>query len=791
MNVRTTIILVAILALAVGYLAISQSGWLGKPQDQPKLEQEAQKLLPAMSEVNKLVVETPGVSKIVLVRQGKEWRLSEPVDAPATDYEVTSTVSVVSGLAYVRKYRPADADFPKDDLTRLAAPQKIVSLGDDKGASVTLKVGQNVPLKPRQLYVQLQGDPNVYVIEAGLNDALKKGLDSYRLAAVAKFDAVQAQRVEVRGDEHFQLIRSGGEWALDKPVAGRADQDKVRALLASISAVSAEKFVDDKPRDLAGYGLEQPALTVSVDLVEPTAATATPTTGAATQPQKMRTMTLAFGPPARGKVFAKLADQAWVFQTDESKLKDLQPKVADLRDKKVFDLAGKDVTRIQIDMLVAGKATLEKVDDQWRMKAPFEGMCEKEAVEQLLTSLRELKASEFVDNPTTLVAYGLEPPQGRITLDLRGSDKTFTVLVGKSSPSGQMGYTQGEAAKSVAVVSSAEFNTLCRPAAAYWSRALLVVPEDAGVTGVEITRPEGVFEVRLAKGSEYELVKPVQAPADGENVRALLTAARTLKPEKMISLDKALPANLREGKPLRLVLTYETPVPATATATATAPAAATAPTTSTAPATASAPTRPAMQSRRSGALLVWKDKTRTLVWMEGASPVAVGEMPADYYDKLSAELRDRVVVKLDADKATSFKMDVGETPLEMVKTSDGWRYTIDRHVKTDDAKVKAFLNELAGLKAKRFVEYGEQSDLARFGLDKPALVLEVKLEGGKLIQLKVGRTGPVGTDGLYAASSEVPGVFVLAPDTTSKFQKSAEDIRKAPAADVPPPPERP
>ena len=177
-------------------------------------------------------------------------------------------------------------------------------------------------------------------------------------------------------------------------------------------------------------------------------------------------------------------------------------------------------------------------------------------------------------------------------------------------------------------------------------------------------------------------------------------------------------------------------------------------------------------------LLVIKDKGKSYVWRQGAKPVAVGELDKSLHEALAAELRDRKVLEIDADKAVSLKMDLDKLAMEFSRAGDVWRYAQDRFIKIEAKKVKQFLEQLAGIKAERFVDYGKKPDLKRFGLDKPALIILVKTETGKAIRLAISRTGPVATRGHYASSSEVPGVFVLTPSAKTRMTKGLKDFRK-------------
>ena len=82
-DLKTTVILVVLLVICVGYVVVFHSGWLQKPPTTQPAE-ESKKLTPDVGKVVRLAVDKPRGGKLVLVRKLDEWRLAEPVDAPAT-----------------------------------------------------------------------------------------------------------------------------------------------------------------------------------------------------------------------------------------------------------------------------------------------------------------------------------------------------------------------------------------------------------------------------------------------------------------------------------------------------------------------------------------------------------------------------------------------------------------------------------------------------------------------------------------------------------------------------------
>src|SRR4051794_499486 len=55
------------------------------------------------------------------------------------------------------------------------------------------------------------------------------------------------------------IERKNGKWALTAPAAFNADQDAASGLVTSLSPMTADSVVEDKPTDLSKYGLSTPS----------------------------------------------------------------------------------------------------------------------------------------------------------------------------------------------------------------------------------------------------------------------------------------------------------------------------------------------------------------------------------------------------------------------------------------------------------------------------------------------------------------------------------------------------
>lgn len=770
MNVKTTIVLVILLAAGLTYLAVTQMGWL--PSAGPHPAAPADTFAPLTDQTGNIVELTIDslAGKTVLLRHDDGWVLGGP-DAPADKALADSAVGTFTTLRYVSRYAPGSRDYPKDDQTSLSAPLGTVSFKNDKGQANSLKIGRPVALTANQRYVQLGGSDDVYVIEPDVMAALNRSPDDYRDKSVCPFKTEQAQRIVIHARDQYTLVKTDGKWAIESPSPGRAVEGQVTSLLSAMAGLKASRFVENAPSSLVPYKLDDPRVFISVDLSE------TPTTPAASAPAAalpIRTVTLQLSSPIDGKVFGKLAQKSWIFQVDAAQVAALQPRLLDMRDKSVLDIGLQEIARLELQPAGQPAATLEKIDGNWKMTAPFAGPAQPDAVEKLVKTIQDLKASDYADAAGVPVLTGLEKPAARIAISLRGSDKTITLLLGVKTPSGQMGYAQEASSKTVAVIPADSYDVLTQAPSAYWQRKLLELPPPAGLAELRLQRGGQNIVVAQTAFGQYQMTAPLQAKADFDNVEAILSAAQSLQANKLVSLDKQLPQRFENaaGRITAEFVFAQNPPPATTSA----------PASGLASAPASAPA--SQPAGKTFVLAMVKEGGKTYLWRPDQQTIAVGEADGAVYDYFDAELRDRAAFAFASAKVTGLTITAGDKTLQLVRNGGDWADAADRFVKIDNRSVQKFLDDLAAVKAVRFVQINPQ----KADLDKPAKSLRLELEDGKSLDLKVSNIGPENSSDLYALGSDSGGVFVIPAESAKNISANLADFQaKAPAPELPSP----
>lgn len=280
---------------------------------------------------------TRGGETVALKKSGDSWIYESDPACPLDQTLVKQMVSVSTSLTASRSFTSQDlAEYGLDQpacsilLTDAGGGKKSFALGDRN--EVTL-----------EYYLTADGGDTVYLVDAALYDAFDKGgLDLVQKEAVPNMDNATRLSIE-RPDGALTLSlaktadSSGGTgtdgenaagpapvWYLEQPGAAPATLDtaKVTELLSELTQLAFRKCVryNAADIDLAEYGLDEPAATVTVTYPAVAAGTDSGSGGAEAQPGgASATFTLALG-DVFGEDYrcARLIGSKMVYLIDES-----------------------------------------------------------------------------------------------------------------------------------------------------------------------------------------------------------------------------------------------------------------------------------------------------------------------------------------------------------------------------------------------------------------------------------------------------------------------------------------
>ena len=167
-------------------------------------------------------------------------------------------------------------------------------------------------------------------------------------------DQFQEIRIKKLTGETQDLKLVDGKWRVVEPKPLAADQDTVTSMVTSLSALTADKTIDDNPSDLSSFGLTTPTLDITITKKD--GKTAGVLVGDAT--------------PTNSGNYAKLSDSPKVYTIASYVKTGLDKSDNDLRDKRLMTFDSDKITRV----VLAAKGTPvefgKNAQNEWQILKP-------------------------------------------------------------------------------------------------------------------------------------------------------------------------------------------------------------------------------------------------------------------------------------------------------------------------------------------------------------------------------------------------------------------------------------
>ncbi len=239
----------------------------------------------------------------------------EPTAVDADPAEAISLAQAISNLESVREVVDNPADLTQFGLSD---PPVIVEFKAEGGVGGSFKLGNKNPTQS-EIYAMKDGANSVVLVSAFQESSFTKEPFALRDKRILKFDREKADTLSLeKGGNSMELARSGSEWRVVTPVAGRSDYSAVEGFLTRLSSANMSTLVDEQPADLAKYGLDKPAMTVTI--------------GAGSS----KTV-LEVGKTENDQTYARDASRPMVFTVDSTLQGDLNKSFDDYRKKELFE----------------------------------------------------------------------------------------------------------------------------------------------------------------------------------------------------------------------------------------------------------------------------------------------------------------------------------------------------------------------------------------------------------------------------------------------------------------------
>jgi Domain of unknown function (DUF4340) len=219
--------------------------------------------------------------------------------------------------------------------------------------------------------------------------------------------------------ETIEITKTGPDWFIISPIQTRADNAVVSSLLSAACSAKSERTVEEKPKDLSGYGLKDPSLKLTV-------------TKDATSPAQE--IWIGENTPVAYGIYAKTNGSEAVVKTARTLKSSLEKDLFALRDKNIVSVARNDLSEVEIhnakENIILSRSSSDG-RESWNLSR--ENIpAEITEWNKTLTPLIELKASKVVaEKAEDLASFGLNKPIAKITFTQTNKSRQV-VLFGKT-----------------------------------------------------------------------------------------------------------------------------------------------------------------------------------------------------------------------------------------------------------------------------------------------------------------------------------------------------------------------
>jgi len=231
--------------------------------------------------------------------------------------------------------------------------------------------------------------------------------------------------IEIQSQETSSLeFQTNGLWRA-LPQGFPADPGLVRELLSALNRLRVVEFIDVViAPDLPNYGLAAPILKYTLRSAPTNSATGT----------NALLAELTFGTNQAGKVFARRADENFVFGITTNEFQHLPAASWQLRECRIWNLSTNDVDRVILRQDGKVRQLKNNGPHSWSLITP--GSINDLAVEETVRGLCQLSAAAWTARgEQNRARYGFTDKGLQITLELKSGEKK-TVEFGGAAPSG-------------------------------------------------------------------------------------------------------------------------------------------------------------------------------------------------------------------------------------------------------------------------------------------------------------------------------------------------------------------
>src|SRR5947207_6428701 len=255
MNWRTTLILAAIALAVFAYFRFFE---LKHPSTEEAKRQAQNVVKFDRTKIDGVIIQN-GDEKIEIRRRDNKWRLETPIKDQVDSSLIENLFSDLESWQKDATISAKEIDADKSKLNEygLNKPKLRLKLtGQERPPEILF--GKDAALEGK-MYVRFEDSKETFLAEQSIKKDVDKKPEEFRDRKLTDLSTTQVSRLILKTPAgEMELQKKSDHWEIMKPLRARADEQKVRDLIAQVTSSRIQQFVTDDRGDLHPYGLADP-----------------------------------------------------------------------------------------------------------------------------------------------------------------------------------------------------------------------------------------------------------------------------------------------------------------------------------------------------------------------------------------------------------------------------------------------------------------------------------------------------------------------------------------------------
>jgi hypothetical protein len=227
-------------------------------------------------------------------------------------------------------------------------------------------------------------------------------------------DQFKEIKIAKAGADPTIVAKTGDKWLLTFPKAMPADQDAVASMVTALASLNADRVVEEKPGDLAPFGLATPKEQVVITKKD----------------GKTQTLEIGDDSPVGSGVFAKLEGDTRVFVLPTFAKTSFDKTGKDLRDKRLLTFNSDKLTSVQLTAKGGPVEFGKNAQNDWTIVKPKPMRADGSQVEDIIRKLKDAKMDTTVsdeDAKKAEAAFGSAPRVANVSVTDNTGTQTLDI----------------------------------------------------------------------------------------------------------------------------------------------------------------------------------------------------------------------------------------------------------------------------------------------------------------------------------------------------------------------------